>query len=314
MSFDVNTEAITHKGLTGSYKPESYDAPMDEISSEITDLCKKLNQKSSDGAFDCQAWIDDLERYTKDISNRLIYSKISDYIFEKGEQESATFLSNISSVMIYAASEIRPQSEKQNLYKTIVKFYDHVNLAIKQQAMFGNKIEDLRQQISSELDPKISGATKDLTSQLIGLVALFTALSFIVFGGISSLDNLLSYLNAQESVLPSLIIAVAWAFCLMNLLFGFMYFVLRVAKLSPSEEKEKNLIQQYPIVFLCNYVLLLLFAVFCGMWFAVRNGIGRPIFECAVNHSIWTFFIAIAVFLIAFLCLGRKLWKLYKAP
>mgnify|MGYP007007140284 CR=1 FL=1 len=32
--------------------------------------------------------------------------------------------------------------------------------------------------------------TKEMNMQLISLIAIFTALSFIVFGGISSLDNI----------------------------------------------------------------------------------------------------------------------------
>lgn len=323
-------DQILHRGSKQQYfLSSSHNVLMDEMQTQVAELCSMLDQSSSDESFDCSVWVQHLEAYIEDYNNRLLYSAISSHIFGKSEKEFDTFLGNLDKVMEYATTKIRPHEnesdeKRMRLYRMIVKFYDHVNLANQQQLMFTDNREGLRQQISSELEPKISEAaeeltsqlseaTKDLTSQLIGLVALFTALSFIVFGGISSLDNLLDYLNEQKSVLPSLIIAVAWAFCLMNLLFGFMYFVLRVAKISPLEENAKNLVQQYPIVFLCNYILLLLFAVFCGMWFAVCNGIGSPIFQYVVNHSIGTFIIAIVVFVIAFLGLGWKLWTLYKA-
>lgn len=49
---------------------------------------------------------------------------------------------------------------------------------------------DLEHEVESILAPKISEITKEMTQQLVGLIGIFTALSFIVFGGISSLDSI----------------------------------------------------------------------------------------------------------------------------
>ena len=312
---------ILHRGSKKSYASASlHNILMDEMQTQVRKLCTMLDQDTSGDAFDCRSWVECLEGYIEDYNSRLLYSVISSHIFGKSEQEFDTFLGNLEKVMEYATNEIRPYTDDEQtlrLYKMIVKFYDHVNLANQQQLMFTHNQDGLRQQISSELEPKISEATKDMTSQLIGLVSIFTALSFLVFGGISSLDSILSSLSSEGNpfpVLPVLIVAVAWAFCLMNLLFGFMYFVLRVANLSFFSEKEaKNLVQRYPAVFLSNYILLFFFVLFCGMWFAVCNGIGKPFFQCAVSHSIATFVIALIVFVGFFFFLGRYLWKKYTA-
>lgn len=123
-----------------------------------------------------------------------------------------------------------------------------------------------------------------MTSQLVGLISIFTALSFIVFGGISSLENMVTSLQGtlkdQQSVLPILILAMAWAFCMMNLLFGFMYFVIRITTLEkPVDENAANVVQRYPVVFLCNYIILALLVLFSGMWFAEVNAVGKSVFE-----------------------------------
>lgn len=312
---------ILHRGSKKSYSSaSSHNILMDEMQTQVKALCTMLDQDTSDDSFDCRSWVEYLGGYIEDYNSRLLYSVISTHIFGKSEQEFDTFLGNLEKVMEYATNEIRPHTDDEKilrLYKMIVKFYDHVNLANQQQLMFTHNQDGLRQQISAELEPKISEATKDMTSQLIGLVSIFTALSFLVFGGISSLDSILSSLSSEGNpfpVLPVLIVAVAWAFCLMNLLFGFMYFVLRVANLSFFSEKEaKNLVQRYPAVFLSNYVLLFFFVLFCGMWFAVCNGIGKPFFQCAVSHSIETFVVALIVFVGFFFFLGRYLWKKYTA-
>ena len=143
---------------------------------------------------------------------------------------------------------------------------------------------DLEHEVESILAPKISEITKEMTQQLVGLIGIFTALSFIVFGGISSLDSIFGAvqetLNERQSVLPVLILADAWAFCMMNLLFGFMYFVIRITTLKkPAAEKAANIIQRYPVVFLCNYIILALLVLFSGMWFAEVNAVGKSVFR-----------------------------------
>ena len=182
--------------------------------------------------------------------------------------------------------------------------------------MFDSDRKSLQQDIELEVKTEISNATKDITSQLVGLVALFTAMSFLVFGGIASLGSIFNsvelFVNLESSVLPVLLVAVAWAFCMMNLLFAFMYFVLRLVK--PEQfaiRPEKNMVQRYPVVFLTNYILLVLFVVLLGMWFAKCNGIGLPVFNFVVGHSFWSFLIGIIVIIAVLAFLGFCLFQNY---
>lgn len=136
----------------------------------------------------------------------------------------------------------------------VVKIYDHINLAIRQKDMTNKSDSDLHRQIEEIVETKSAAVTKEMTTQLVSLIAIFTALSFIVFGGISSLDSIFQSLQTtmedKNTILPTLIVSVVWAFCLMNLLFGFMYFVLRIAKQSPSRaEKQQNIVQLLPCCF-----------------------------------------------------------------
>lgn len=313
----ISPSDILGKGTHNLQDSSSYATLRNEMESHIVDLCQELDRRTSQGEFDCVSWISSLEAYTEDYNKRILYSVISNYIFQKNEQEFTTFSTNLEKVMEYAVEHIRPDDEKQALYRTVVKFYDHVSLAHQQQIMFSQKRDDLKQEMTSFLEPKISEITKEMTSQLVGLVGIFTALSFIVFGGISSLSSIFTSmqqtLNQQHSVLPVLIVAVAWAFCLMNLLFGFMYFVLRIAKYSQQEQPSaKNLVQRYPVVFLCDYILLALFLLFSGMWFAKCNGVGESIFSFAVvQHSTGTFWVGLILSVIVVIGLGVWLWHLY---
>lgn len=290
---------------------------IDSMSFDMLKLCKELSRSVANGNFDSAHWLDELRNYISNNDNRLLYSDISNYIFNLSDEEFTTFTTNLDSVLNDAA-DLRGTGVEQdkNLYKTLLKFFDHVNLAHRQNSMFSNKQQDIDNEIERLLGPKVQDITKDMTSQLVGLVSIFTALSFLIFGGISSLQNTFNSLstaaNAQNSILPTLIVTLAWAFCLMNLLFGFMYFVLRIVK-PPVSQIQTNIVQRYPVVFLCDYVLLILFVVLCGSWFAERNGIGQTVFSFFVSdHHEITFIFAIVLIAVFFTYLGCKLYALYK--
>lgn len=290
---------------------------IDSMSFDMLKLCKELSRSVANGKFDSMHWLGELRKYISKNDNRLLYSDISNYIFNLSDEEFTTFTTNLDSVLNVAAA-LRGTNVEQdkNLYKTLLKFFDHVNLAHRQNSMFSNKQQDIDNEIERLLGPKIQDITKDMTSQLVGLVSIFTALSFLIFGGISSLQNTFNSLsaaaNAQNSILPTLIVTLAWAFCLMNLLFGFMYFVLRIVK-PPVSQIQTNIVQRYPVVFLCDYILLLLFVVLCGSWFAERNGVGQTVFSFFVcDHREITFIFAIVLIAVFFSYLGYKLYALYK--
>ena len=301
----------------GNSKPSNPKSVfLNQMQAQILSLCRALDQSVATGQFHCEDWISELNKYISNSQNRLLYNDISNYIFSKNGREYVSMMTNMDAVVDYAMTHLRADKEKEVLYKTILKFYDHLNLARKQVEMFDSDRKSLQQDIELEVKTEISNATKDITSQLVGLVALFTAMSFLVFGGIASLDSIFNsvelFVNLESSVLPVLLVAVAWAFCMMNLLFAFMYFVLRLVK--PEQfaiRPEKNMVQRYPVVFLTNYILLVLFVVLLGMWFAKCNGIGLPVFNFVVGHSFWSFLIGIIVIIAVLAFLGFCLFQNY---
>ena len=292
-----------------------------DMQDSILDLCRLLSRKTMVEESDWKKWVERLETYLEYPEDRLMYSAISNYIFDKTEQELGVFGTNLDSVLHYVEGETakNPKDERWGkIFKAVLKFYDHSNLAVQQQKLVNKKRMDLEREVEVILTPKVSEITKEMTQQLVGLIGIFTALSFIVFGGISSLDSIFGAvqetLNERQSVLPVLILADAWAFCMMNLLFGFMYFVIRITTLKkPAAEKTANIIQRYPVVFLCNYIILALLVLFSGMWFAEVNAVGKSVFEFFVDakHSTWTFWIFVVFFIVFFGVLGGFLRKWY---
>lgn len=81
--------------------------------------------------------------------------------------------------------------------------------------------------------------------------------------------------------------------------------------LRKQNENAKNLVQRYPVVFLCDYVLIVALVIFCGIWFFECNGLGKDAFSFAMKHHEATFGIALAVALFIFVCAGIFLHRLY---
>lgn len=292
-----------------------------DMQDSILGLCSLLSKKVSEKEFEYEVWIKKFQTYLTMSSERIMYSSISNYIFGKDEEELTTFETNIDYVLHYVERKVAANTEDEQLrrmFKSVLKFYDHANLAIQQQKLVTRKRVDLEEEVEEILTPKISEITKEMTSQLVGLVSIFTALSFIVFGGISSLENMVTSLQGtlkdQQSILPILILAMAWAFCMMNLLFGFMYFVIRITNLEkPVDENVANVVQRYPVVFLCDYTILALLVLFSGMWFAKTAAVGSGIYKFLVNnHPDITFAVAILAFILVFSILGAVLFGMYK--
>lgn len=264
-----------------------------QMDSDITALCSVLSSDSKN--FDkakMDKWLTMLDEYLKK-HERFLYAGVSNYIFKMSDDASGSFLTNLDAILDYelTRADFDSQNSQQNRRKALLKFHDHVNLAKMQFALFSQKQEDLEKSIDKKITPAIAEASKELTSQLVGLVAIFTALSFIVFGGISSLQSLFNSLTDNANhILPVLIIALAWAFCFTNLLLGFMYFILRIIKRLPDKsENGENMVQRYPVVFFANYFLLSALLVCVGIWAALQTGVGRPFYDYALNHGNKTF-------------------------
>lgn len=286
-------------------------SPASKMEKRSRALCEQLN--STD--FAVGRWLSQVSKFADNAGNRLVYSAISDYIF--GLEQRDRLITNIKqAVNVVYEKKSDGKYYTASTQKMAVKRYDHINLAIRQKDMTAKSDSDLRKQIEEIVETKSADVTKEMTTQLVSLIAIFTALSFIVFGGISSLDSIFQSLQAtmseKNTIIPTLIVADAWALCLMNLLFGFMYFVLRITGLpKPVNENAKNLVQRYPVVFLCDYVLIVALVIFCGIWFFECNGLGKDAFSFAMKHHEATFGIALAVALFIFVCAGIFLHRLY---
>ena len=165
---------------------------------------------------------------------------------------------------------VSEDSRYQDLRPYAIRLYDHAHLALNQINVFKLSKEDFESIISSS--ETINTKMESLSSQVLSLVALFTAMAFLVFGGLSSFESIFSNIN-NTSTLKLIILSTIWGLGILNTIAVFMFFTSRIIGKSFRQDNRDNatLFQKYPYLILGNYILILIFTVCCSLFFITKN-------------------------------------------
>lgn len=294
-----------------------------EMENAMDDLCERLAGDSK--TFDAKDFFERLHEYIYR-EDRLLYTNITNYIFALNSEEKFGIMqTNLDSVIKYIYSD---QFEEEHPWKasyknqrnpyertkrTILKLWDHMNLAKRQVAMFKMKNEDYSKIVDEKMEIAANELSKEVNGQLISLVGIFTALSFLVFGGISSLDNIFE--GAKDiPIVKLVIIGLIWSFCIMNLVFVFMFFVAKLSRLNikSSTDVNANLVQKYPLIWWCNLVLIGMLAISCWMYYVRSEELSVGVYEFLKQHETVYTITGTGIILFLLIAAARKIYKLGK--
>lgn len=266
---------------------------------------------------DIQSVYDFIESNFK--NGRLIYSTISNKIYNLNSLE----YSNLE----YACDLLISYSEEQkktDVSKIILKFIDHINLALSQERFIQRyNIEDYKESFdkvdefmkrSSDLNNKI----ENMNAQVITALGIFTAIAFILFGGISSAASILEKMN-NPSVGHLMIFCGIWGLTIYNAVYFLIYFISKLAKINIKTNTAYNasIFRRHPYICVMNYIL---FSVtILGIWiYIIESSVGGNWFKIIVDNNkdfltAGTFVIILmiifgAIFLIHKICDSSKDW------
>lgn len=295
-----------------------------EMGNAVDGLCIMLSQGTKE-EFKPKDFFERLHVYIEN-NDRLLYTNITNYIFGvESEEEFGVIQTNLDSVINYMFSDKfnmdfpnqKSKNSKLDTYgrtkRTVLKIWDHINLARRQYSSFMVTNDDYTRIVEEKMQSAEVKLTKEMNSQLISLVGIFTALSFLVFGGISSLDNI--FLGVKDIPIIKLVITGSiWCFCIMNLVFMFMFFVGKMTKLDmkSTEDVNANLVQKYPLICWCNFVVVTLMTISCWIYYIQNEGFSQELYEAIFKYSN-IYFIG-GTFIICTLigCVGVKLYRMSK--
>lgn len=264
-----------------------------KMSGEITNLCENLMERRGsigDGEYE-KEFLEDIVSYIKNY-DRIIYTEISNSVFglydsgtspKTAEEKIGNMQTNISKVVDFAYgdeySEIieRQNNTQKEFFKKAkviaLKIQDHINLAQQQCNSLKQTDEEYKEKFEKNIADFKEDLTKEMNAQLITLVSIFTALAFLLFGGISSLDNIFTGINTT-SLLKLMMIGCVWGICLVNLVFVFLFCVSKMTKLpfASSGNQESTIFQKYPVFWWTNYIIVSIFTVTAFLYYMIKNG------------------------------------------
>ena len=264
---------------------------------EMDSICEMLSEESQ--LFNEKNFFEKIHEYIVH-NDRLIYTQITNYIFVLDDVEFGILQTNIDSVVNYMygeqykedfrtileGKEKNPKIKLERARRTVLKLWDHANLARRQYNLFHHTDNDFEKIVDEKMEIAGTKISKEMNVQLISLVAIFTALSFLVFGGISSLDNIFAG-EKDIPILKLVVVGSIWTFCIMNMLFVFIYFVAKISGLSikSTEDVNANIIQKYPLVCCCNLAVAILFILSSWALYVKGEGLSQNIYNWIYKHQ-----------------------------
>lgn len=311
MGISLKIDLTKQDGSTvqiGADADKEVNQKLDERHKQIAVICEQLSVSTQN--FDPSESYSKIVEYIKTY-DRWLYSDISGYLFACDENTSATFSSNLDSLQVYAYGLVTSgKSKDKRMVIAIDKLWDHSNLAQKQNSSLHDNDEIFKARFDKNLIPFEARFSHEMTSQFISLIAIFTALSFILFGGISSLDNIFS--NATGiPILELMIVGCIWSLCISNLIFVFMFFISKLTHISikASDRSNASLGEKYPLFVWCNFVQALILAISCWLYYIDYSNSGGWLLTLSQKHAECSFAIGLILISVVFAVIAYILLK-----
>lgn len=251
-------------------KLDSLDSPgndrLEIMKGEMGEVLLELTKDNDD--FDTNRVKSLINQYNESYG-RLLYSEITSYSYDLSEKDSekyARFLSNIERVLEeYVKDDMKCENKDTKL---IIKIWDHVNLANNQFTKLKISDQLISEKLALKIEPILSesekikkdleetniklenskieleNSKKELYTQLITIVSIFVSILFVMFGGMSLLNNLFDYSEMTSIPLLEMICGGSLIGIIMVCsVYMFVLFILRVTgKIEEGIEPYKKLV------------------------------------------------------------------------
>lgn len=291
---------------------------LQEMEASLRKFFERLDKPNE--KFNASDAFDELLRYINNY-DRILYSAISNIIYAHYSRDDATrdpagtLLSNLDALIRYSEDEGNIAAKKTALSKNqteksvddtrrvVLKIWDHVTLASQQYTMLKQTDSEYDEKFKKRIASYKEEMTKEMNAQMITMIGIFTALAFLIFGSISSLDGIFE--NLSFPLFKVISIGLVWGLCVSNMIFVFLYCIEKMTKLNfkATQSPSANIFQRYPIVWWTNFLLVSLLLLSTWGWFIQCAEIGQIIVKFA-KCSPWSVFIVGTILIAALIIVG----------
>ena len=280
----------------------------DRMEIEIHSIIEKLSVGTD--KFNKDEFYSIVENYLKNY-DRILYSTISADIYGKSDPKNKNevvgmIMTNLE-WLVDNPREIKKGDPEEKIViatnRAITKMLDHVSLASQQYLNLKQTDDEydkkFKDHISVVKDNMTQDIVKEVNSQLITLVGIFTALAFLIFGSISSLDGIFE--NNDIPLFKTMSIGIIWGICILNMIFVFLFCISKMTKLNfkSDTKSDATIFRRYPVVWWTNLILISLLLLTIWAYFLTTIGVGEKFARfCEVDWGYTCIFGTIIVILI----------------
>ena len=277
----------------------------------IIEICNKLFFSTVD--FKTQEVYDQIRDYINKYE-RFLYSTISNYIFHEVKDEKGLSIVNVNIGVLFQYLDMQQKDNKvskdeyEKMKKVLLKIYDHVNLANRQFVELKESDDEFKKKMQNYMAPYQEKISKEMSMQLLTMVSIFTALAFLMFGGMSSLGSIFS--NHELPVLKVIIIGCVWGLCTLNIIFVFLFCVGKMTKIdfASTSKKDSNIIHKYFVVWWSDLIIITVLAGSLWTYFVRENKLDSGFNLICHKYSTLTMIAGYALIIFIFLVLVKYLF------
>ena len=205
--------------------------------------------------------------------DRILYSTVSNIIYEcnrdvSNKDKFGTILSNVEKMVLYVENPsniaslvdaYETKEKREAVYdtqKAVWKIWDHINLAHQQYSVFWQSEDEYDRRFETRILKFQEKITNEMSGQLLTMVGIFTALAFLIFGSISSLESIFAGMS-ETPVLKLMLAGCIWSLGLLNLIFVFLFCVGKMTHqdFKSDKSKEASFYQRYPVVCWTDFLI-----------------------------------------------------------
>lgn len=143
------------------------------------------------------------------------------------------------------------------------KIWDHIKLSELQFNEMQNPMSEYNQDSEKRLLTMQKDMSEKMSGQLISLVGIFTAVAFILFGGIGFFKDVMEKLSS--TALPKVIVVgCLWGSAMLNIVFVFLFCIGKMTGLAfkSNNNPTATFFQKYPVVVWTNYIIITIMLTF----------------------------------------------------
>lgn len=222
---------------------------LETIQAETVNLAKSLNTPEQE--FN----IDDFEKLLDDYLtkySRILYSSFTAYIYRLKSEKKDKEIDNMSGNLVSIISSFNVEEKIEDRQKILLKLYDHISLATRQASTMEvtkekvdpyilkatekikSQLENLNQDMivyKERMRADIEAQKDSLMSQMIAIVAIFVSISFVMFGGMSLINDLFTHVDGQPVPLVELIcLGCLIGIVMIVVMYCFVMFILSITR------------------------------------------------------------------------------------